>query len=80
MKERKKKYFKMRTLKEYVMLNEERNGMIDKDLNKNLGAMVGFRNIAVHDYKKINLEIVRMIIEKHLEDFNEYIYYINKLL
>lgn len=52
MKERKKKYFEMRTLKEYVMLNEERNGMIDKDLNKNLGAMVEFRNIAVHDYKK----------------------------
>lgn len=57
-----------------------KNGMIDKDLNKNLGAMVGFRNIAMHDYKKINLEIVRMIIEKHLEDFNEYVYYINKLL
>jgi len=30
--------------------------------------MVGFRNIAVHDYQKINLDIVKQIIEKHLKD------------
>ena len=31
-------------------------------------AMVGFRNIAVHDYQAINIEIVRAIVEHHLED------------
>ena len=43
-------------------------------------AMVGFRNIAVHDYRAINLKIIQVTIEKHLNDFHEYIYQINKLL
>ncbi len=32
-------------------------------------AMDGFRNIAVHDYPKINVGILQKIIEVHLEDF-----------
>ncbi len=35
--------------------------------------MVGFRNIAVHDYQAINLNILQKIIERHLDDFKEYI-------
>jgi uncharacterized protein YutE (UPF0331/DUF86 family) len=31
--------------------------------------MVGFRNIAVHEYQEINLDKVESIIEKHLDDF-----------
>lgn len=57
-----------------------KNNLIDDKLTKNLKAMVGFRNIAVHDYKKIEIKIVQMIIEKHLEDFKELIYYMNKLI
>lgn len=57
-----------------------KNNLIDDKLNKNLKAMVGFRNIAVHDYKKIEIKIVQMIIEKHLEYFKELIYYMNKLI
>jgi len=34
--------------------------------------MVGFRNIAVHNYQQLNLEIVRAIIEQHLEDFTKF--------
>jgi len=34
--------------------------------------MVGFRNIAVHDYQKINLDIVKQIIEKHLKDLKDF--------
>lgn len=30
--------------------------------------MVGFRNVAVHDYQAINLNILQKIIETHLED------------
>lgn len=30
--------------------------------------MVGFRNIAVHDYQSLNIEILQKIIEKHLGD------------
>lgn len=56
------------------------NNIIDDELNKKMKAMVGFRNIAVHDYRAINLKIIQVIIEKHLKDFGEYIYQINKLL
>jgi uncharacterized protein YutE (UPF0331/DUF86 family) len=40
---------------------------------KKMKAMVGFRNIAVHNYQEINLQIVQMIVEKHLNDFREYV-------
>lgn len=43
-------------------------GMIDKDLAQRLKAMVGFRNIAVHNYQAVDLGIVQGIIEKNLAD------------
>lgn len=46
----------------------EKEGIINKEMALNMKAMVGFRNIAVHDYKEINLEILKQIIEKHLSD------------
>lgn len=33
-----------------------------------LRRMVGFRNVAVHDYQALNLDIVAEIIRSHLED------------
>lgn len=45
------------------------NGVIDESLSRNLKAMVGFRNIAVHDYRSIQIEIVQAIIEHHIDDF-----------
>ena len=49
-----------------------RNGIIDKQLEQKLKAMVGFRNIAVHDYQAISIEIVKGIVENHLNDFREF--------
>jgi len=34
--------------------------------------MVGFRNVAVHDYRKLNLDVVRGIVENHLDDFRTF--------
>ncbi|MGI6486056.1 MAG: type VII toxin-antitoxin system HepT family RNase toxin [Tepidanaerobacteraceae bacterium] len=48
------------------------NGVINFDLCTKLKAMVGFRNIAVHDYQNINLQIVQRIIEYHLDDMREF--------
>lgn len=48
------------------------NDIIDKTFAERLKAMVGFRNIAVHDYKTLNLEIVKSIIEFHLDDFLDF--------
>jgi len=56
------------------------NNIINDTLNKNMKAMIGFRNIAVHDYKALNMKIIQAIIDKHLKDFNDYIYCVNKLL
>ncbi|WCK56820.1 DUF86 domain-containing protein [Aneurinibacillus sp. Ricciae_BoGa-3] len=48
------------------------NGVIESELAVKLKAMVGFRNIAVHDYQSIHLPILQAIIEQHLEDFVEF--------
>lgn len=44
-------------------------GWIPNDLAENLKRMVGFRNIAVHDYAQLQLPITVHIIEKNLDDF-----------
>lgn len=55
------------------------NNLINESLMSDLKAMVGFRNIAVHDYQSINLSIVEMIIKNHLDDFKKFTYEVNKL-
>lgn len=49
-----------------------RSGSIDTRLATALKAMVGFRNVAVHDYQELNLEIVRAIIETRLADLRTF--------
>lgn len=46
--------------------------IIDENTAKRLKAMVGFRNIAVHDYQTVNIDILQQIIENHLGDFTDY--------
>lgn len=50
----------------------EEKGIISTTLSRKMQAMVGFRNIAVHDYQEINIVILQKIIESHLEDFTEF--------
>ena len=47
-------------------------GWIDAGLADGLKRMVGFRNIAVHDYQSLQLPITVAIIEKHLDEFLHY--------
>lgn len=44
-------------------------GLIDPVLADRMKKMVGFRNVAIHEYQKLNLEIVRRIVVEHLDDF-----------
>jgi uncharacterized protein YutE (UPF0331/DUF86 family) len=44
-------------------------GWVQEGLVKNLKNMVGFRNIAVHDYQALQLPIMVAIITGHLDDF-----------
>ncbi|SHH11665.1 type VII toxin-antitoxin system HepT family RNase toxin [Desulforamulus hydrothermalis] len=48
------------------------NGLIERELSERLKAMVGFRNIAVHDYQSVNLNILQKIIENHLADLETF--------
>ncbi|WP_214893914.1 DUF86 domain-containing protein [Exiguobacterium sp. H66] len=43
--------------------------LIDASLATSLMNMVGFRNIAVHDYQSLNLDILQAILDQHLNDF-----------
>jgi uncharacterized protein YutE (UPF0331/DUF86 family) len=47
-------------------------GWIDAALADVLKRMVGFRNIAVHDYQALQLPITVAIITTHLDDFMAY--------
>lgn len=44
-------------------------GMLEEHLAISLMNMVGFRNIAVHDYQSLDIDILKSIIEKHVDDF-----------
>jgi len=50
----------------------ERAGRLDPSLAVRLRKMVGFRNVAVHDYQKLSLDVVRSIIRERLDDFLEF--------
>lgn len=43
-------------------------GLLEKQLGTHLELMVGFRNIAVHNYTEIDMDIVRNIIKERLSD------------
>lgn len=47
-------------------------GWIPPALADGLKRMVGFRNIAVHDYETLQLPITIRIIETHLDEFLDY--------
>ncbi|MBP1636029.1 MAG: hypothetical protein H6Q10_2603 [Acidobacteria bacterium] len=46
----------------------ERGGWIGADLTRSLSAMAGFRNVLVHGYDTVNLDVVRDVLEHGLGD------------
>lgn len=74
------------TKQDSIVLNIQRafealnhHNIIDDKMLKKLKAMIGFRNIAVHNYQNSNVEILQKVIENHLGDFEEFIYSVNKI-
>jgi len=45
----------------------QRGGLIDSRMAGNLQGMVGFRNILVHEYTRLNLNIIIDVIENRLQ-------------
>lgn len=50
----------------------EQAGKLDASLSDRMKRMVGFRNVAVHDYQRLSLDIVRSIVRERLDDFIEF--------
>jgi len=50
----------------------ERAGHLDGSLADRLKRMVGFRNIAVHDYQRLLLPIMLSVITEHLIEFEQF--------
>lgn len=43
-------------------------GIIDRELGRQLKAMVGFRNVLVHEYTELDLALMIEVIEHHLDE------------
>lgn len=48
------------------------NGIIPRDLAAKLENMVGFRNILVHQYQELDIQLMVDVIEKHLNDLVDF--------
>lgn len=49
------------------------NNLISEDMCLKMKGMIGFRNIAIHEYKNIDEEILKDVIENHLTDIKEFV-------
>ncbi len=47
-------------------------GILPADLAPRMQRMVGFRNVAIHKYTRLNLEVIHSIITKQLDDFRTF--------
>ena len=54
--------------KKEAFIKLEENNIISKEMSENMKSMIGFRNIAIHDYKEIDEKILQDVIENHLDE------------
>lgn len=50
----------------------EQAGIVSTETATQMRAMVGFRNIAVHQYQDLSMPVLRSILDHHLEDFTAF--------
>jgi uncharacterized protein YutE (UPF0331/DUF86 family) len=50
----------------------ESNKILTRDISSKMQKMLGFRNIAVHDYQDIDVEILQNVVKHHLVDFETF--------
>ncbi|MBW1771123.1 MAG: DUF86 domain-containing protein [Deltaproteobacteria bacterium] len=58
----------------------EENGYVNTELTEKMVKAVGFRNLIVHEYGKLELEQVFEVAQNNIEDLNEYLRSIFKKL
>ena len=54
----------------FVILQNAR--ILDPDLSERMQRMVGFRNIAVHEYQNLSVDVLKHILVERLGDFEEF--------
>ncbi|MBT3726085.1 MAG: DUF86 domain-containing protein [Gammaproteobacteria bacterium] len=52
--------------------------LLDQQLGEHMEAMVGFRNVAVHNYTQIDMAVVRNILNKRLDDMKTFAQFLIK--
>jgi uncharacterized protein YutE (UPF0331/DUF86 family) len=50
----------------------QNTGTLPEGITKKMEAMVGFRNIAIHDYQTIDKEILKSILSNNLKDLEDF--------
>ncbi len=48
------------------------NRIIPRELSVKLGKMVGFRNVLVHEYQKLDIKLMLDVIDHHLDEFVDF--------
>ena len=51
----------------------EENGYLQPEITEKMTRAVGFRNLMVHEYAKIDIEQVYVSAHEHLDDLNDYL-------
>ncbi len=59
--------------KKDAFMKLEENHLISKEVSSKMQKMIGFRNIAIHDYKQIDEEILADVIQNHLTDLIDFV-------
>jgi len=63
-----------------IFFTLEKNSYLDADLTQKMVRAVGFRNLIVHEYAKLELEQVYELAQNDINDLNEYLQAIIKKL
>ena len=50
----------------------ERAGLVTAALAGQMKAMVGLRNVVVHQYQDLDLDIVTSVVQEHLDDLSDF--------
>ena len=65
------------TLREHFKILYE-IGVFPLEFEQKMERMVGFRNIAIHAYKELDINVLKNILSHHLQDIEKYIQFILK--
>ncbi|MEI6856696.1 DUF86 domain-containing protein, partial [Psychrilyobacter sp.] len=50
----------------------KKNGILTENTSNRMEKMVGFRNVVIHEYQAVELDVIKFIVEKGVGDFLTY--------